>query len=128
VLIALFAFSGLRIAEALGLVWEDVDFAGGFVRVRAQLSRRRERVIEKTAGSRREVVLVPQLARILREHRMASLYKAPGDFVFPAPNGRGLLHSVAARGVERAVTNAGLVDVTPHTLPTHVRFHADRRA
>jgi hypothetical protein len=73
-------------------------------------------LIEKTAGSRREVVLVPQLAKVLREHRMASRYKAPTDFVFPAPDGRGLLHSVAARGVERAVAKAGLEDVTPHTF------------
>jgi integrase len=116
VLIALFAFSGLRLGEALGLIWDDLDFEGGFIRVRAQLSRKRVRVIEKTAGSRREVVLVPQLAKALREHRMASRYKAPTDFVFPAPDGRGLLHSVAARGVERAVAKAGLEDVTPHTF------------
>jgi integrase len=116
VLVALFAFSGTRIGEALGLVWDDVDFESGFIRVRAQLSRKRERVIEKTAGSRREVVLVPQLAKVLREHRMASRFKAPTDFVFPAPDGRGLLHSVAARGIERAVTKAGLDDVTPHTF------------
>lgn len=97
-------------------MWDDIDFKGGFVRVRAQLSRKRERVVEKTAGSRREVVLVPQLARILREHKMRSGYSKPSDFVFPAPDGRGLLHSVAARGVERAVTKAGLEDVTPHTF------------
>lgn len=116
VLIALLAFSGLRLGEALGLVWDDFAFDDGFIRVRVQLSRKRERVIEKTTGSRREVVLVPQLARILREHRMASRYKAPTDFVFPAPDGRGLLHSVAARGVARAVAAAGLEDATPHTF------------
>jgi integrase len=88
VLIALLAFSGLRLGEALGLVWDDVDFEQGFIHVRGQLSRKRERVVEKTAGSRREVVLVPQLAKILREHRMASRFKASTDFVFPAPDGR----------------------------------------
>jgi integrase len=85
VLLALFAFSGLRIAEALGLVWDDVDFDGGFIRVRAQLSRKRERVIEKTAGSRREVILVPQLAKVLKEHRLAPPWSQPSDFLFPAP-------------------------------------------
>lgn len=115
-LIALLAFSGLRLGEALGLTWSDIAFPEGFIRVRAQLSRQRERVESKTAGSRREVVLVPQLALTLREHRMASRYKGETDFVFPAPDGRGRLHSVAARGIERAVTNAGLEGVTPHTF------------
>jgi integrase len=87
VLIVLFSFSGLRLGEALGLVWDVVDLEGGFLRVRAQLSRKRERVVEKTAGSRREVVLVPQLAKVLREHRMASRFKSSTDFVFPAPAG-----------------------------------------
>jgi integrase len=31
-------YSGLRISELLGLIWEDIDFAAGLIRVRAQLS------------------------------------------------------------------------------------------
>jgi integrase len=36
-LVALLLFSGLRIPEALGLVWRDVDLASGHLRVRYQL-------------------------------------------------------------------------------------------
>src|SRR4051794_38590409 len=32
-------YSGLRISELLGLIWADLDFGGGLIRVRAQLSR-----------------------------------------------------------------------------------------
>jgi len=39
-------YSGPRISELLGLIWEDVDFAAGLIRVRAQLS-------APTAASRR---------------------------------------------------------------------------
>lgn len=87
-LVAVGLFAGLRIGESPGLVWDDVDFERGFLHVRYQLDRKRQRVPLKTAESRRDVVLVPQLAKVLREHRMASRFKAPGDFVFPAPDGR----------------------------------------
>jgi hypothetical protein len=43
-------YTGLRISELLGLVWADVDFAAGLIRVRAQLSRRRRR--RRSARSR----------------------------------------------------------------------------
>lgn len=39
-IIATALFTGLRISELLGLVWGDVDIAGGVISVRAQLSRR----------------------------------------------------------------------------------------
>jgi Phage integrase family/Phage integrase, N-terminal SAM-like domain len=38
-MIATVLYTGLRISEMLGLVWDDVDFAAGVIHVRAQLSR-----------------------------------------------------------------------------------------
>lgn len=52
--------------------------------------------------------MMPQLAKLLREHRMASPYKAETDFVFPAPGGRGRDRRSTGRAVERAVKRAGL--------------------
>ncbi len=73
-IVATVLFSGMRISEALGLIWGDIDFQAGVIRVRAQLSvpRRGEpgrRVPPKTRASVREIPLVPQLARLLLEHR-----------------------------------------------------------
>jgi integrase len=105
-LLALLVFSGLRIAEALGLVWGDIRFDEGFIRVERQLSRERERVALKTDASCREVVLMQQLATVLREHRMASRFKAPGDLVFTTPAGRD--HRATTRSIRAAITRAKL--------------------
>jgi integrase len=116
-LISVLALTGLRIAEALGLAWEDVDFAEGVIHVRAQLDRKRERVTLKTKTARRDVVLVPPLAKLLKLHRIKSLHKAPSDFVFPSPDGRGADHRAAGRGIKRAVNRAGLGEgVSAHNL------------
>jgi len=41
VLIATALYTGLRISELLGLIWDDVDLRAGMLHVRAQLSRAR---------------------------------------------------------------------------------------
>jgi integrase len=71
-LVATMIFSGVRLGELLALRWQDVDTAEGFLRVRFQLSPKRELVELKTSSGRRDVVLIPQLASVLRAHRMAS--------------------------------------------------------
>ena len=106
--IATMIFGGLRLGELLALRWHDVDTTEGFLHVRHQLSPKRDLVELKTANGRRDVVLIPQLATLLREHRMASLRKGAAEFVFPAPDGRGRDQRSTARGVERAVAAAGL--------------------
>jgi integrase len=70
-------YSGLRISELLGLIWEDVDFTAGLLQVRAQLSRAHRgeparRVPPKTPASIRPVPLVEQLAHQLAAHKQAS--------------------------------------------------------
>jgi integrase len=109
-LISVGIFAGLRFGECLGLRWSDIDFGGGFIQVRRQLGRDRRLVDVKSDAGRRDVVLMPQLARVLRDHRMASLYKAEADLVFPAPGGQGRDHRSTGRAVERAVKRAGLGD------------------
>ena len=93
-------FAGLRLGEVLGLRWGDVG--NGFLRIRRQLGRDRQPVDLKTAESKRDVVLVPQLARILREHRMASPYSAETDYVFPAPGGEAVAATTAPAHTARS--------------------------
>ncbi len=107
-------YSGLRISELLGLIWEDVDFAAGLIRVRAQLSRAHRgeparRVAPKTPASVREVPLVEQLSHQLAAHKQASPFATSGDWVFATSRGTPYRHrNVARRVLTRAADAARL--------------------
>jgi integrase len=98
------------------LRWEDIASDEGVIRVRRQLGRDRHPAELKTARARRDVVLIPQLAKMLREHRMASPFKQPHDYVFAAPGGEGRDHRSTSKAVERAIARAGLSGVSFHSL------------
>lgn len=118
-------FSGLRISELLGLIWADVDFAAGLIRVQAQLSRAHRgepprRVAPKTPASVREIPLVPQLAEHLAAHRQATGLLAPAGWVFATSRGTPLgERNVARRVLKKAADEAGLNDGERAAL----RFH-----
>ena len=59
------AYSGLRHAELLGLRWQDVDFDASLIRVRHQLDYQRGLAPLKTRNSKRDVVMIAQLAAML---------------------------------------------------------------
>lgn len=118
-LLATAVFTGLRLMEVLGLRWTDIDFDGGFVRVHWQLSRKRgEGIVRpKTKQAIRNVVLMPALGKMLREHRLASPYSEDLDYVFTTGTGEPFGWSnVTRRGLHKAVKNAKLKDPRP-------RFH-----
>src|SRR5438874_3884212 len=76
-LLATGAYTGMRLSEVLALSWDDVDFAAGVIHVRHQLARGRRgvpphRIAPKTRASVREIPLLPQLAIVLREHKLSS--------------------------------------------------------
>jgi hypothetical protein len=64
-------------------------------------------------------VLTRTLAKLLREHRLASPHKTPADFVFANTLGRPFDYRDAEEGFRRAVKAAGLQapgKLTPHSL------------
>ena len=113
-MIATALYTGLRISELLGLIWDDIDFGAGLVHLRAQLSRAHRgeparRVAPKTATSVRQIPLVAQLGRLLAAHRMATPFAAPTDWVFATSKGTPYGHrNVARRCLTRAAERAGL--------------------
>jgi integrase len=108
-LLATAVFTGLRLGELLGLVWADVDFEGGLIKVRKQLARTGERVEPKTPQAVRDVVLMPALGRVLREHKLRTGYSQPTDFVFPSLTGTPLqARNVARRALGKATAQAEL--------------------
>ena len=119
------AFTGLRISEALGLTWEDVDLVDRVVYVRKQLAplKRGEeprRVKLKSRASLRDVPLLDEAYEALVAQLRAEQEKGLGaasDFVFTSEMGRVLgRERLARRGVARAAKKAKLGHVTPQVL------------
>jgi integrase len=106
-------FAGLRISEALGLRWRDVDLTAGELTVTAQLGAGGERVPVKSAASAATVPLLPALARELRDHRSSLAERDlrrvhPDALVFTTARGRPQSRRNALRAVHTAGDAAGL--------------------
>ncbi|HEX8743610.1 MAG TPA: site-specific integrase [Thermoleophilaceae bacterium] len=116
--VALGLFAGLRVSEAVGLTWGDVDFDAGRIRVRHQLARGKAptRVRIKTPAGRRDVVLMDGLASMLRRARLAAVFSDDGDPVLATANRTHVSARNASRAFEQAVERAGLDGVTYHVL------------
>lgn len=107
-------YTGMRLSELLGLTWADIDFDQQLIHVRYQLSRARQdkparRVPLKTRAATRDIPLPPQLAALLRRHKLASRYSADADYVFCTATGTPLSsRNVERRGLGHAADNADL--------------------
>ena len=96
-----------------------MDFEESVIRMSEQLSRTvgEGRVKLKSKKGMREVVLFPGLAKMLREYRASTIYKADTDYVFTTGSGKPLGWSnVERRALHSAVTRAKLREPRP-------RFH-----
>jgi integrase len=144
VLVATLAFTAMRISEALGLVWADVDFDAGVISVNKQLSRAtRERPATrmplKTEAAERQIDVAPELLAMLRQRREEAFrqgHAKPENYVFSTLIGTPLSQrNSSARGLEKGADSAGLNrDGLPrlgfhdlrHTAITHlIRSGAD---
>ena len=81
--------TGIRSGEALGLKWQDIDFADYWLHVERAISRGKE-TTPKTEDSVRSRPMVKELATALKTHKLNSHYTAPSDYVFASASGRPL--------------------------------------
>jgi integrase len=134
VLMVLLCFTGLRISEALGLWWENIDLTEFLLRVEKQLARKKRgqpvrRVPLKGArrkgGERREVDLLAELVTELKRHKAEAFRRGhakPTDYVFTTSVGtpltyKNFLDRVFTPAANRAGLNRdGLPNLTPHDL------------
>lgn len=105
-LVRFMAGTGVRISEALGQAWQDVDLAAGKVLVRGT----------KTDASTRTITLAPWL-----HDALSVRYAAQGEpsvgLVFPSPRTGGLRdRRNAARALRALFDRAGFPWATPHSL------------
>jgi integrase len=80
-LLTMISVTGLRLGELLGLRWQDVDLAGGVIRIASSLWRG-ELQSPKTEESVRELHIPAGLVSVLSAHRQSSAFDGDGDFVF----------------------------------------------
>jgi integrase len=113
-LIVTLAYTGVRIREALGLRWHDVDLAAATIRLRWQLAKDDQRHVPiKTAAGVRDIPILPTLRRRLIEYRLASPWTRPCDPVFAATSGKPKAYRNARRAIG-IVADAADVDLVSH--------------
>lgn len=123
----LFATTGLRRAEAVGLRWSDVDLGAGRVSIRQTLAYVGTRATfsePKTDSSRRLVELASPTVDVLRAHRTRQaeerLAIGPGysdlDLVFAHVDGRPLNPATVSRSFDALVKDARVPKITLHGL------------
>jgi len=100
--------TGLRIGEALGLRWSDVDLVAGRLQVKRALQRQRGRglvfVEPKSHTSRRMVWLSCPAIAALQEHRR----RIEADVVFPNRDGEPQESGSVTAALKVALVRAGL--------------------
>jgi integrase len=118
---------GLRLGEALGLKWSDVDLDAGVLRVRRAAQRIPHegiRLVEvKSANSRRALVMPATVVRQLREHRVRQLQERLAaddwtemDLVFASETGTRLDGPNVTHRFHRILKRAGLRKMRFHDL------------
>jgi integrase len=122
--------SGLRLGEALGLRWSDLDFEDRTLKVQRTLTRLDGEWIfcePKTRHSRRTVPLPPPVVKALRSHRdlqlIERLHAGPawigaqyGELVFTTVLGGPLSEGYVHHHFQKLLGNAGLPKMRVHDL------------
>lgn len=109
---------GLRISEALGLKWSDVDWLNFKLRVERGIVRQ---IVDevKTPGSQRELHLDKQMLDVLNLWKQASQFSGPDDWVFASPAQHGRLpwsYDQVWRMYQKAAKEAEIGGLGTHSL------------
>lgn len=124
----LFCTTGLRLGEATGLRWDDVDLATGRLTVTRALQRQKGVglvfVEPKSARSRRTIHLAPLARQTLQEHRKRQIQERlqagplwqDHRLVFCTPTGGPLDPAWVNEALHRALATAGLPRIRVHDL------------
>lgn len=109
---------GLRISEALGLKWSDVDWLGTHLRIQRGIVNQVADDV-KTQGSARTFNLSPELLERLKTWKQASEFSKGEDWMFASPYQIGRLpwsYTAIRRELERASTAANIGHLSSHAF------------
>jgi integrase len=120
--------SGLRISEALGLVWSAVDWTNHCIHIRQRWIGGKVRV-PKTGASKKPIPMNAALEMILREWRKASPYHKDTDWMFASAKMRGRQplcgSQIAQDHLRRSAERLGIIPVND---PRRFGFHSLRHS
>jgi len=117
------ALTGIRSGEALGLKWEDVDFADRELHIRRAIYRGQE-CSPKTKDSLRARPMVAELERALLNHKVMSAYTQPGDYVFASTSGRAANPDQLRGALQAALRRMGVRFDQPRADGMHLLRHS----
>ena len=107
--------TGLRRGELLGLKWQDIDWKNAIIKVRRQIARVDDQIVEaplKTKNSYRTVTISPQAIEVLKQQKA----KTHDQYVFPSPNGGPISPDSVNNMLKRVLARAGIPKVRFHDL------------
>ncbi|MGC1371278.1 MAG: tyrosine-type recombinase/integrase [Candidatus Sulfotelmatobacter sp.] len=109
---------GLRVSEALGLRWDDVDWLQSRITIRRGVVMQHEDEC-KTKGSAKPFVLADDLLNRLKVSKQASQFSQANDWIFASPFQLGRLpysYSGTRQELVRAAKAAGIGHVSTHSF------------
>jgi integrase len=118
-LFTLAALTGARVSALLALTWADVrldDLDDAEIEFAWQVDRRGQRGPTKTDGSARTVPIPRELVALLAQHKLASAFMQPNDFVFTTRTGGPFRQRNVGRALRIAQRDAVNDDGSP-TFP-----------
>lgn len=121
-LLRLMLATGLRVGEATGIRWQDLDLKGRRVHVRGQLQRLDGKLRYKEATKTKEERAVPISAslaerlKVLQAERLVDAEQDPDGIAFLNAEGRRLDPKYVSGRLKAACLAAGVPPVSPHKL------------
>jgi integrase len=109
---------GLRISEALGLKWQDVDWLGKTIRIQRGVVKQ---IVDdvKSAHSARTMVCADELLDVLKLWRQSTEFSAEADWVFASPWKIGrqpICYTFVWETLRDAAATAGIGHLSSHTF------------
>lgn len=109
------AYTGARQGEILGLLWDDIDFASGYIYIRPNEIRDL-----KSAAANRKIPMMPELKKALQAHQLKQMVeqsKNPKNLVFTNTAGNIINPAnLNSRVLKAALKLAGLRSIRFHDL------------